>query len=375
MDVIDLLAKEGSMPNSSAFPKKKSRTALDGLFRYAEFLRYGDIYVKFDHETGLRAIVAIHNLNRGPAIGGCRLAYYNNADAALEDAMRLGYMMSYKAAISNLAHGGAKAVLIKPKVIKDRKAYFQAFGRFVNELGGRYITAMDSGTDSTDMDNIALETQFVTCTTTSRNSGDPSPFTAIGVRRGMEAAAQFKLGRKDLAGLHITIQGVGHVGYFLAKDLYERGARLTICDVNEKSVQHCVDEFKATVVAPDKIFDVPADIFAPCAMGAALNADTIKRLRVKIVAGSANNQLAHSHHSNLMHEKGILYAPDFLVNSGGLIYVASIYDHDDVKRAFVEVEDIYDTIMEVFERAATENKMTNIIAEEIAKERLMEKVR
>lgn len=350
--------------------RRHHHTALDGLFRYAELLNFGEVHIKFDHATGLKAIVAIHSLKLGPAIGGARFVPYYTSDEALEDVLRLGYMMSFKSAISNLPHGGAKAVLIRPKVIKNRKAYFQAFGDFVNELGGKYITAVDSGTSAADMDEIASRTPYVTCTSHSRNSGDPSPQTAIGVRRALEAAVKFKLNRKDLDGVHVAIQGVGHVGYYLAQQLKERGAKLTVCDVNAANIQRCVDEFGANVVSPDAIYDVKADVFAPCALGAVLNLHTIKRLRVPIVAGSANNQLAHHHHGSLLHERGILYAPDFVANAGGLIYVAAIYDHADMNQALKQVGDIYHTMTNIFDISARENMATNRVAERLALEKL-----
>jgi leucine dehydrogenase len=318
----------------------------------------------------LRAIVAIHNLNRGPAIGGCRIVHYQSADDAIEDALRLGYMMSYKAAISNLPHGGAKAVIMKPKVIKDRRALLLAFGDFVNELGGRYITAMDSGTSESDMDIIAERTKFVTCTSASGSGGDPSPITAYGVCRGIEAAVKYKLKRNDLQGVHVSIQGAGHVGYYLAKELHQRGARMTMCDINAKSLERCVNEFGVNVCSVDDIYDVEADVFAPCALGSVLNLRTIQRLKVKIVAGSANNQLAHQHYGVLLHEHGILYAPDFVVNSGGLIYVAAMYDHGRFDQANKQVSDIYDTLFPIFERSEIDNLATNEVAEKIALEKI-----
>lgn len=353
--------------------QRQHHTALDGLFRYAEFLNFGDVHIKFDHKTGLKAIVAIHNLKRGPAIGGCRLVQYATADNALEDAMRLAYMMSYKAAINNLPHGGAKAVLLKPKMIKDRTAYFQVFGDFVEELGGRYITAVDSGTTFADMDIIEKRTRFVTCTSASGSAGDPSPITALGVRRGIEAAVKHRLNRNDLQDVHVTIQGAGHVGYYLAKELKQLGARLTMCDVNQKSLSRCVEEFGVAICEPDEIYDVKADVFAPCALGAVLNLQTIKRLSVSIVAGSANNQLAHHQHGFLLHERGILYAPDFVINAGGLIYVAALYDHADPVKGRQQVADIYETTMAIFERAQKENLATTEIAEVMALEKLQEK--
>ncbi len=349
---------------------KHHHTALDGLFRYAEFLRFGEVHIKFDPTTGLKAIVAIHNLKRGPALGGCRLIHYRTTDEALEDALRLAYMMSFKAAVSNLPHGGAKAVLIKPKVIKDRKAYFRAFGDFVNELGGRYITAVDSGTSPADMDAIAERTKYVTSTTGTDMSGDPSPHTAFGVFRGIEAAVKFKLAKENLKNIHVAMQGVGHVGYYLAKRLKEAGAKLTICDVNQTNLQRCVEEFGAVICPPEKIYDVEADVFAPCALGAVLSSETLKRLRVPIVAGAANNQLAHHRHDTLMQERGILYAPDFVINAGGLIYVAAFYDRANVKESITQVGHIYGTLSEIFARAKKENRGTNEVAEMIAMEKL-----
>jgi leucine dehydrogenase len=345
-------------------------TALDRLFRYAEFLNYGEVHIKFDHVTGLKAIIAIHNLNRGPAIGGCRLVHYATTDDALEDALRLAYMMSLKAAVSHLPHGGAKAVLIKPHEIKDRKAYLESFAKFVHELGGRYVTAVDSGTSIADMNIIAAHTPYVTCVTAPGDSGDPSPHTALGVRRGIEAAVKVKLGKDHLEGIHVAIQGVGHVGYELAKELNALGARLTICDINQQMLDRCVSEFNATICSSEEIYEVAADVFAPCALGAVLNLNTIKRLRTPIVAGSANNQLAHQHYSVLLHEHGILYAPDFVINAGGLIYAAAMYDHADPIRARDQVSNIYDTLLEIFERAKVANRGTHEIAEAIAFERL-----
>jgi len=353
---------------------KKSHTALDGLFRYAESLKFGEVHIRFDQKTGLRAIIAIHSLKRGPAIGGCRCVPYISADAAFEDAIRLACMMSYKAAISQLNHGGAKAVLMRPAVIKDRKAWFEAFGDFVHELGGRYITAVDSGTLLSDMDIINERTPWVTCTTRENVPNDPSPLTALGVRRGIEAAARFAL-QKDLSGLHVSIQGAGHVGYFLAQELVAHGARISICDINPALVERSVSELGAKAVSPDDIYDVQSDVFAPCALGAVLNRDSIERLKaakVRIIAGSANNQLAHQRYAELMHEHGILYAPDFVINSGGLIYSAAVYDHADVPRAKNQVENIYQTLTDIFQKSAEDNLNTHEVAMRLARERLME---
>lgn len=360
---------------ASIDPKPSSshphHTLCDSLMRYAEFLRFGDIHVRIDEKTGLKAIIAVHNLKLGPAIGGCRMVPYSNVNKAIEDALRLAYMMSFKSAINNLPHGGAKSVLIRPKEIKDREAYFEKFGEFIDELGGRYITAVDSGTSPLEMDIIARKTKYVTCTTQSGASSDPSPLTALGVRRGIQAAVKFKLNKSALTDVHIAIQGAGHVGYHLAKELHALGAKLTMTDFNLKALQRCLDEFGVQVCGPEEIYSLQADVFAPCALGATLNFDTISRLRVPIVAGSANNQLAHHRYGALLHERGILYAPDFLINAGGLIYVANIYDHGDMQKSLEQINNIYNTVYHIFERATYENRATNEIAERIALDRLL----
>lgn len=349
---------------------KQKHTALDGLFRYAETLDFGEVHMRFDPDTGMRAIIAIHSLKRGPAIGGCRFVKYVSADAAFEDAIRLAYMMSYKAAVSQLNHGGAKAVVMRPAKLHDREAYFRSFARFVAELDGRYITAVDSGTTQADMDIVHRHTPYVTCHTQSGVPNDPSPMTVLGVLRGIEAAVHYQLKRADLQGVHVAIQGAGHVGYLLARELKARGASITMSDVNVSALDHAIATLGVTGVAPDAIYDVPADVFSPCALGAVLNLRTISRLRVSIVAGSANNQLAHHRYAALMQEKGILYAPDFVINAGGLIYVAAIYDHADVRQATTQVENIYYTLEDIFERAERDHLDTHAVAFQIAKERL-----
>lgn len=370
--VDEVVEAVSNMPDHSKRYALKNRrhTGLDSLMRYAEMLGYGEIHTKICNKTGLKAFVAIHNLKRGPAIGGCRMVPYQSTNNAMEDALRLGYMMSYKAAINNLPHGGAKSVLMKPDVIKDREAYFEKFGEFINDLGGRYITAVDSGTSPLEMDIIARKTKFVTCTTKSGSGSDPSPLTALGVRRAIEAAVKFKMGRDTLEGVNISIQGVGHVGYYLAKEVTALGAKITVSDINVKNIQRCVEEFGAKVCPPEEIYSLNTDVFAPCALGAVLNLRTIKQLQAKIVAGSANNQLSHAHYGTLMHERGILYAPDFLINAGGLIHVAVIYDHGDLQKSMEQINNIYHTVYDIYERAAQENCATNRIAERIARERL-----
>lgn len=350
--------------------KRNKHTVLDSLMRYARMLGYGEIHSVVDAATGLQGFVAIHNLKRGPAIGGCRMVSYETSAKAMEDAIRLGYMMSYKAAINNLPHGGAKAVLMKPAVMRDKEAYFGKFGEFVNGLGGRYITAVDSGTSTEVMDLIARETKFVSCTSDSGVDSDPSPLTALGVRRGIEAGVKFKMGRDDLEGIHVSIQGTGNVGYYLAKELHALGAKMTVADINLKSVQRCVEEFGVNVVKPNDIYSVESDVFAPCALGSILSLDNINQLKCSVVAGSANNQLAHGHCGTVMHERGILYAPDFLINAGGLIQVAVIYGKGNESQWISQINDIYGEVTEIFDRSAAQDLATNLIAEQIARSRL-----
>lgn len=359
------------MTSSHIYSTQHDHTALDSLFRYAEFLKFGELHIHFDPQTGLRTIIAIHSLKLGPAIGGCRFIPYLSSDAALEDAIRLAYMMSYKAAVSGLNHGGAKAVIMQPNIITDRKKILESFAHIVNELGGRYITAVDSGTTSQDMDIIYQITPYVTSMTSKTDiSNDPSPWTAHGVCRGIEAAVQFRLQQSSLKNIHVLIQGGGHVGYLLAKQLIESGARVTMSDVNSHTLTRCVKELNVSTVDAEKIYDIAADVFAPCALGAILNLATIERLRVPIVAGSANNQLAHQHYGALLQSRDILYAPDFVINAGGLIYAAAMYDHGNPSDAKQQVENIYHTLTDIFNHSKQKKIATNVIAERIAFERL-----
>lgn len=339
----------------------------DSLLQYAEELGFGEIHIKIDAPTQLCALIAIHSTKRGPALGGCRCIEYDSTADAVRDALRLARGMSYKAAVSNLPLGGGKSVLIKPKQIIDREAYFSAFGRFVEDLGGRYITAMDSGTEVADMDVIAKYTRHVANTS---KGGDPAPFTALGVLRGIEASVKYKMQRDSLEGLHVAIQGVGHVGYNLALDLHERGAKLTVCDKNPVALQRCVDEFGASVVQPTEIYSVECDIFAPCALGATINENTIPQLKAAIVAGAANNQLAKSENDTALWKRGILYAPDYVINAGGLIHAHAEYEQSSMEESNMHIDHIYDVLLTIFERSAKEHKSTGEVADIIAAERL-----
>lgn len=335
------------------------------LFRYAETLGFGDLHFRIHAPTQLRALIAIHSTRLGPALGGCRCIPYASTEAALQDAMRLARSMSYKNAFAHIPYGGGKAVLIQPPNINDRKAYFEAFGCFINELGGRYITAVDSGTSVADMDFIAERTPHVLCTSKRRGgSDDPSPYTAFGVRLGIQAAVAYKLKRSDLEGLQVAIQGAGHVGYYLARDLHDLGAKLSVCDINEAAAQRCADEFNARITPPEAIYEAPCQVFAPCALGGIINDQSLLRLQPSIIAGSANNQLLAPHHGLALHRQGILYAPDYVINAGGAIHAAT----EDEAELRARITAIYNTLMEIFQRSEQDNQATSEIADRMAEE-------
>lgn len=343
-------------------------TSKEDFIEYARSHNFSDLHFKIDHQTGMIAIVAIHSTALGPALGGCRFIEYPDTESAILDAMRLARGMSYKAASVNLPIGGGKAVIIKPNTPFDREGYMHAFGHFVDELGGRYITALDSGTQLSDMDVIAQHTMHVA--SLSRQNGEPSPFTAKGVLKGIEAAIEFKLGKKQLKGLHVAIEGVGHVGYHLANLLHQLGAQITIADINQLSIERAVKAFGAQVVPPQKIHQVPCDVFAPCALGASINDETIDQLQTPIIAGAANNQLAHGYHGQRLHDKGILYATDYVINAGGLIYAASKYFNTPEDQVTQRIATIGSSLLEIFQRSQQENRPTSEIADKLAEEKL-----
>jgi leucine dehydrogenase len=332
---------------------------------------FGQVHLCRDQASGLEAIIAIHDSRLGPALGGCRFIHYASEEEALVDALRLARGMTYKAALAGLDHGGGKSVIIKPYRRFDRTALFRAFGRFVEDLRGHYITAEDSGTSIEDMDVIRGVTRHVTGVDPARGgSGDPSPFTALGVRRGIEACVKFALGRDSLDGIHVAVQGVGHVGYHLCRELHAQGAVLTVADVDPLKAERAQREFGASVAPLDDIFSVACDVFAPCALGSALNRDTVPRLRCRIVAGAANNQLSEPAMGVALMDRGILYAPDYAINAGGLVNVAQEIVGYDAEKARARTLKIYDTILEIAERAVRAMTPTDIIANKMVEERL-----
>ncbi len=341
------------------------------LFAHLKAYDYGEAHFKFDRSSGLRAIVAIHDARLGPALGGCRFLPYDADEAAVIDALRLARGMTYKAALAGLAHGGGKSVLIRPAGHFDRVALFRAFGRFVDDLGGHYITAEDSGTSLEDREIIRSVTRHVTGVGPQLGgSGDPSPFTALGVRRGIEACVKHRLGRATLEGVHVAIQGVGHVGYYLSKELHAAGAKLSVADVDPLKAERAHREFAATVVPLGDIFSIACDVFAPCALGSALNDATIPKLKATIVAGAANNQLAEPRNGDDLHARAILYAPDYAINAGGLVNVAAEVTGYDAKKSREKTLTIYDTILDIAERSTKGHLPTYRVADMLVEERL-----
>ncbi|MBM4357665.1 MAG: amino acid dehydrogenase [Deltaproteobacteria bacterium] len=338
------------------------------LFPLLEKHDFGAVHVGRDAATGMRCIVAIHDTRLGPAIGGCRFLAYAHERDALVDALRLARGMTYKAALAGLPHGGGKTVMLRPEKLFDRAALFRAFGRFIDGLGGRYYTAEDSGTGVEDMEVVRGVTKQVVGT--GGGSGDPSPFTALGVRRGIEACIAVQYGKTSLAGVHVAVQGVGHVGYHLCKELHAQGAVLSVADVDPLKAERAEREFGAKVLPIESIVDVECDVYAPCALGSALNDDTIPRLRAGVVAGAANNQLAEQRHGDDLHSRGILYAPDYAINAGGLINVAMELQGYDAAKARAKTLLVHDTIREIAERSRASFTPTYRVADRMVEEKL-----
>ncbi|MFO0666928.1 MAG: Glu/Leu/Phe/Val dehydrogenase [Polyangiaceae bacterium] len=341
------------------------------LFGQLDAYNYGEVHFKVDRASKLKAIVAVHDSRLGPALGGCRFIHYDSDEAAVVDALRLARGMTYKACLAGLQHGGGKSVIIRPKDHFDRVALFRAFGRFIEDLGGHYITAEDSGTSLEDMETIHSVTRHVTGIDPSHGgSGDPSPYTALGVRRGIEACVKHRLGRTSLEGIHVAVQGVGHVGYYLCKELHALGARLSVADIDPHKTERATREFGAKVVSLDEIASLACDVFAPCALGAGINDASVPQLKAPIVAGAANNQLAESRHGDDLHARGILYAPDYAINAGGLINVAAEVTGYDESKSREKVMRIYDTIWDIADRSKRMGTPTYKVADRLVEEKL-----
>ncbi|AKP47730.1 branched-chain amino acid dehydrogenase [Bacillus smithii] len=345
------------------------------IFRYMEKYDYEQLLFCQDQNSGLKAIIAIHDTTLGPALGGTRMWTYESEEAAIEDALRLARGMTYKNAAAGLNLGGGKTVIIGDPHKDKNEEMFRALGRFIQGLNGRYITAEDVGTTVADMDIIHEETDFVTGISPAfGSSGNPSPVTAYGCYVGMKAAAKEAFGSDSLEGLTIAVQGAGNVAYHLCKYLHEERARLIVTDIHKEPVQRIVQEFGAEAVDPNDIYSVEADIFSPCALGAILNDETIPQLKVKVIAGSANNQLKEAKHGDMLYEMGIVYAPDYVINAGGVINVADELYGYNRERALKKVEQIYQNIEKVFEISKRDGIPTYIAADRMAEERI-EKIR
>lgn len=344
------------------------------VFAHLAAKNHEELNFCYDEASGLKAIIAVHNTTLGPALGGTRMWPYKSTEDAVKDVLRLSRGMTFKSAAAGLNLGGGKAVIIGDPKKQKTEALFRAYGRFVEGMGGRYITAEDVGTDVRCMEWVRMETSNVTGISRALGgSGDPSPVTAMGVYVGMKACAHERWGSDSLSGKHVTVQGVGAVGRHLVDHLARAGAKITVCDIDEDNLKRVQASHRVEVVPPSKIFDVQADIFAPCALGAVINDDTLPRLKVEIVAGSANNILEDDRrHGRGLLERGILYAPDYVINAGGLINVANELEGYNQERALKQAEGIYDIIVKVLEIAKREDIPTNKAADNLALRRIAE---
>lgn len=336
------------------------------VFNEPNFDGHEQVVFASEPKSGLKAIIAVHNTNLGPAMGGCRMWNYVNEAAAVNDVLRLSRGMTYKNAVAGLPIGGGKSVIIGNPKLNKTSDLFEALGEALERLGGRYVTAEDIGTSPADMANVAKKTKFVAGL---GDSGDPSPYTALGCFVGAQAAVKFHLKRDNMDGLVVAVQGLGHVGYDYARRLHAAGAKLIVADIDEVALERARAEFGAKVVSVDAIYDAEADIYAPCALGATLNPASLARIKARIVAGAANNQLATDDVGDMLRQKGVLYAPDFVINAGGIIKVC--YEYLDKAEAAVEahVREIGATLTEIFERAVKEDLPTSLVADRVAEGR------
>lgn len=346
---------------------------MQSVFEHMQQLGHEQIVFCHDPKSGLNAIIAIHNTTLGPALGGTRLWNYATHEEGVIDALRLSRGMTYKAAISGLNLGGGKAVILGDASKIKSEALWRRYGKFVNSLNGKYITAEDVNTSARDMEYIAMETEHVTGVPEYMGgSGDPSPFTAYGVFVGMKASAKKAYGNDNLSGKKVLVQGVGHVGQYLVGHLVEAGAEVYIADISDAKLKQTTDKFHTVkVINNNDIFNMEMDIYAPCALGATVNSDSISKMKCAIIAGAANNQLADENvHGPMVIEKGIIYAPDFLINAGGLVNVSAELDGYNRERVIGQVEQIYDRTLEIFQMSDNEKIHTQAAAMKIAQGRI-----
>jgi leucine dehydrogenase len=352
----------------SLSPLTADASGASDVFSQMQTMGHEQVLLSHDPSCGYLGIVAIHDTTLGPALGGTRFWQYASTDEAITDALRLARGMTYKSAVAGINLGGGKSVIIGDNKRTDREALFRAHGRFIETLGGRYITAEDIGTSPADMEYIKLETDHVAGLLGL--SGDPSPVTGYGVYVGMKAAAKVRWGSDSLSGKRVAVQGAGKVAYYLMRHLHEEGAAITVTDIDAEKVRRAVQEFGATSVTPEAIYDQDADIFSPNALGAVINDETLPRLRVEIIAGGANNQLAEDRHGDLLEKRGILYAPDYVINGGGVINVYGELHRWPTERAKKKAGEIYETLLRIFEIAKRERMPTYRAADRLAEQRI-----
>ena len=342
------------------------------MFDHPDFDDHESVHVFNDEKSGLRAVIAVHNTARGPGAGGTRLWSYADPKDAVTDALRLSKAMSYKNAMAGLSLGGGKGVIIRPETEFDRIALFEAYGRAVQSVSGAYITAEDVGVSPDDMRVIKTQTDFVAGLDDGpAASGDPSPVTAEGVFRSIKVAVRHSMGLESLNGLRVAVQGLGHVGYSLCEHLHNAGAHLIVTDINKAVLVRARTELGAIIVLPEAIHAVQADIFAPCALGGAVSELTLPDIKASIIAGAANNQLATPNMGEACRQRGILYAPDYVVNAGGIINVAAeVSGNYDPKWVQSKLQGLENTLKNIFDESAKQQLPTNVIADNMARERL-----
>lgn len=353
----------------------KEYPSTEAIMAYAKKLGIQSIHTKHDPITGLEAIIAIHNIDQGPAIGGCRFQHYEHSNLVLEDAIELAYRMALKSAAMGLPHGGGKAVIRVPEHLDyNRETIFQGVGAFVEELNGDYIASLDAGTNAEDMDSIMTQTQHVIGATPGHeNAVDPSIYTAYGVFRAMVAALEFKKGKADFSNLTVAIQGAGHVAAHLVNYLLEENAKIIITDVDEAALRKLPKNKNISYVKPKEIFTVTCDIFAPCALGHILDIEHINQLTCSMVIGAANNQLADDNSAAYMKEKGILYLPDFIVNAGGLISASDTYHKKSPAEIYDSVNRIYNITKHILAESKVSDETPNQLALNLAENNIKKK--
>jgi len=357
---------------SSLIDVETTNNKSTSLLAMAEAMQHEQILYFNDATTGLKGFIGIHDTTLGPSLGGCRIWNYNNIDEALKDVLRLSRGMTYKSSISGINLGGGKAVIINDNPAQRTEGFWKRFGTYVESLGGKYITAEDVGTSTAEIAYMMQVTKHLSGKPVEQGGGgDPSPFTALGVFLGLKAAVKSAYGNEDLSGKKVLVQGVGHVGRYLVEQLTKSGAKVFVSDINEQKLKSVTGEFGATVLPISERISADVDIYAPCALGSILNANTIPQLKCAVVAGAANNQLADEvSDGNLLRERGIIYAPDFLINAGGVINCYQEVIGYDKNAAMQRTEKIYDKTLEIIQRSAAQNISTHQAAMDLAIERI-----